>query len=59
MKIEIATVPVIVVSISTVSICAIATIVIETSRDTSLLQGYAIGVIAIIAYMAIVASSKK
>jgi hypothetical protein len=59
MKIEIATVPVVVVSISTVSICVIANIVIGTSRDTSLLQGYAIGVIALIAYMAIVASSKK
>ena len=59
MKIEIATVPVIVVSISTVTICAIANIVIGTSGDTSLFQGYIIGVIAIIVHTTIVASSKK
>jgi hypothetical protein len=59
MKIEIATAPVVVVSISLISICTIDSIVIRDSRDTSLLQGYVIGVIALITYVRIAASSKK
>ena len=56
---EIATVSVVVVFTSSISICAIARVVVGSSKNTSFLQGYAIGVIALIAYMGIVASSKK
>ena len=56
---EVATVPVVVVSISLISSCVIASLVVGSSKSTSLLKGYAIGVIALIAYMGIVASSKK
>ena len=56
---EIATVPVAVATVSSISVCAIARLVVGVAKSTPSLQGYAIGVIAVIAYMEIVASSKK
>lgn len=59
MKLEIATVPVVVVVIFLVSVCIIVSVVIVSNRDASFLHEYTIGVIARIVYMGIVASSKK
>jgi hypothetical protein len=59
MKLKISTVPVVVVVIFLVSVCIIVSVVIVSNRDASFLQGYTIGVIAIIVYTGIVVSSKK
>ena len=56
---KIATVPVAVTAVSSMSVCAITRLVVGVAESTPALQGYAIGVIALIAYMGIVASSKK
>ena len=56
---KIATVPVAVATVSLVSMCAIAPLVVGVANSTPALQGYAIGVIAIIAHMRIAASTKK
>ena len=56
---EIATVPVAVAMVSLILVSAIARLVVKVAKSTPALQGYAIGVIAIIAYMGIVASTKK
>ena len=56
---EIATVPVAVTTVSSISVCAITRLVVGVDKSIPALQGYAIGVIALIAYMGIVASSKK
>ena len=56
---EVATVPVAAVTVSLISVCAIAQVVVGVSDSTSILQGYAIGVIALITYMEIATSSKK
>ena len=56
---KIATVPVAVTTVSSISVCAITRLVVGVGKSTHALQGYAIGVIALIAYMGIVASSKK
>jgi hypothetical protein len=59
MKFEITTVPVVVVVISSISVWVIASVGILSNRDTLFLQGYAIGVITLIAYIGIVSSWKK
>ena len=56
---EVATVQVAIVSVSSISVCALSSVVVGTDNSTSLLQGYTIGVITLIAYMGIVASLKK
>ena len=56
---ELATVPVAVATVSSISVCAITRLVVRVDKSTPALQGYAIGVIAFIAYLGIVASSKK
>ena len=56
---EIATVPVAVATVSSISMYAITCLVVGVAESTPALQGYAIGAIAIIAYMEIVTSSKK
>ena len=56
---EIATVPVAVTTVSTISVCAITCLGVGVNKSTPALQGYAIGVIAHIAYLGIVASLKK
>ena len=56
---EIATVPVAVTTVSSILVCAIARLVVGVDESTPALQAYAIGVIAFIAYLGIMASSKK
>ena len=56
---EIATVPVAVTTVSSISVCAIARLVVGVVESTPALQAYAIGVIAFIAYLGIAASTKK
>ena len=56
---EAATVPVAAVTVSSISVCAIARVVVGVSDSTFILQAYTIGVIALIAYMGITASSKE
>ena len=52
---KVATVP----AVSSILVCAIARLVVGVADSTPALQGYSIGVIAIIAYLGIVASLKK
>ena len=56
---EVATVPVAVAAVSLVLVCAIARLVVGVTDITTILQGYSIWVIALIAYMGIATSSKK
>ena len=56
---KVATVPVAVAAVSSISVCGIAQLVVGITDSTTILQGYSIGVIALIAYMGIIASSKK
>ena len=56
---EIATVPFAVTTVSTILVCAVTRLVVGVDESTPALQGYVIGVIARIAYLGIVASSKK
>ena len=56
---EVATVPVAAVPVSSMSVCAIARVVARVSNSTSIPKGYEIGVISLITYMGIAASSKK
>ena len=56
---EIATVPVAVTTVSSISVCTIARLVVGVDKSTTALQAYAIEVIALISYLGIVASSKK
>ena len=56
---EITTVPAAVATVSSILVCAIARLVVGVADSTPALEGYAIGVIAIIAYMGIGASLKK
>ena len=56
---EIATVPVAVATVSSISVWAITRLVVGVDKSITALQGYAIGVIAHIAYLGIVASLKK
>ena len=56
---EIATVPIAVTTVSSISVCAIACLMVGVDESTPTLQAYAIGVITFIAYLGILASSKK
>ena len=56
---EVATVPVAAVTVSLISVCTIARVVVGVSDSTSILQGYAIWVISLITYTGIAALSKK
>ena len=56
---EVATVPVVIVAVSSIYVCAIARVVVGVTNSTAILHGYAIGVIAVIAYIGIGALSKK
>ena len=59
MYFEMATVPVVAAVVFSILVCTIARLVVGVTDSTTILQGYAIGVIALIAYMGIVTSSKK
>ena len=48
---EVATAPVAAVAVSSISVCAIAQAVVGVTDSTIILQGYAIGVIALITYL--------
>ena len=56
---KIATVLVAVTTVSSISVCTIARLVVGVDKSTTALQAYAIEVIALISYLGIVASSKK
>ena len=56
---EVATIPVAVVTVSSISVCIIARVVVEIDDSTTLLQGYVIKVIARVTYMGIAASMRK
>ena len=56
---EIATVPVAVTTVSSILVCAITRLVVRVDESTPALHAYNIGVIAFMAYLGIVASSKK
>ena len=56
---EVATIPVAVVTVSLISVYAIVRVVFGIDDSTSLLQGYAIGVIPLVAHMGIAVSVKK
>ena len=56
---KIATAPVAVAMVTSISVCDITRLMVGVAKGTLDLQGQAIGVIAIIACMEIVASSKK
>ena len=55
---EVTTVPVAAVTVSSIAVCAIAQVVVRVSNSTSILQGYALEVIALVAYTGIAALPK-
>ena len=55
---KVATLPVAAVMVSLIYICAIARVVVRVSNSTSILQGYELEVIALVAYTGIAALPK-
>ena len=59
MYFEMATVPVVAAVVSSILVCTIAQLVVGVTNSTAILQGYALGVIALIAYMGIATFSNR